>query len=153
LKGEKRGRTRRDLEKTEDTFSFSRDQSAQSTKDTQTTDRFELKNEAEKVAKTEMSINVGANAGFEYVGTGYKIVAGVTAGFAYNTQNSDTSKLANTFARDVVGKAVDNVQTRSVQSRTTTKTFESEETNTHRFDNSGPEGGHISGIYRWVDKV
>jgi hypothetical protein len=152
LKGERRSRTRRDLDKTEDVLSSSQEDSSQTTRDTQTTDRFELKNESEKIAKNELAVNVGASANFEYTGTGYKIVSSLTAGFAYNTSNTDTAKLSSTFAHDVVDKAVTNVQTRTASSRTTTKIFETEELNDHRFDNSGGPG-HISGIYRWVDKL
>jgi hypothetical protein len=47
LKGETKDRTHRRLEKTEESFSFSSDSTQESQKDTQTTDRFELKREEE----------------------------------------------------------------------------------------------------------
>ena len=44
------------------------------------------------------------------------------------------------------------IQTRIVQTRTTTTIFETEETNTHTFDNSAGQTQHVSGLYRWLDK-
>lgn len=151
LLSEHRSRVHRRLEKSEDSLTFASEQQSETTRDTQTTDRFELKREAEKVVKTDLGLNAGLSVNVSTEAPGYSVVANVTGGFAYARSATESLKLASTFARDVVDKAVSKVESRTSQSRTTVKTFETEETNRHQYDNR--EGtGHISGIYRWIDK-
>jgi hypothetical protein len=69
----------------------------------------------------------------------------------YKRDTSDQSKSSNSFARDVVSKAVSSVQKNVTEARSVTKIFENEEIQKHGFDNrQGKE--HVVGIYRWVDK-
>ncbi|GHO98569.1 hypothetical protein KSF_086170 [Reticulibacter mediterranei] len=149
LKGEIKDRTYRHLEKTEETFSFSSDSTQESQKDTQTTDRFELKREVENIVKTELS--VGANANVTYNYNSGAVIANVGANFSYKQDATDQTKLSNTFSREILAKAMERVQTRTTEQRSVTKIFETEETDKHGFNNV--EGkGHVSGIYRWLDK-
>jgi hypothetical protein len=152
LLGETKTRTHRHLEKTEEVFSYSSEQQEETQRDTQTTDRFELKRESENVMKNDINVNAGLSVNASYTGTGYTIQTGVTGGFAYTRSQSDVAKSAENFARDVVDKAVKRVQSRTSQQRSTTKLFEAEETNFHSFENKPPNTQHISGIYRWIDK-
>lgn len=148
MQGETRDRTHRRLEKTEDTFSYTSTSQQESTKDTQSTDRFEVKREAEQVVKTDLNVNANMRAQYD----NKVVLVAVGAGFAYNRSSSDQQKIAQNFSREVVDKAVTRVQTSTVQQRSTTKIFETEETNKQSFTNTNPDKGHISGIYRWVDK-
>jgi hypothetical protein len=152
LQGESKTRVHRRLEKTEDVFSYSSEQEQETQRDTQTTDRFEMKRETDSVLKSDTSVNAGLSLNISYEGTGYKILTGITGGFAYSRSQSDQTKTSTNFAREVVDKAVKRVQSRTSQQRTTTKLFETEEANTHTFENKLPGTGHISGIYRWIDK-
>ncbi|GAA0403185.1 hypothetical protein Acor_33610 [Acrocarpospora corrugata] len=63
LKGEARTRDHRRLEKTEDVFSFSDSRTQDVSKDTQSTERYEVKNETENVLK--QTLNVTANLTYE----------------------------------------------------------------------------------------
>ena len=151
LLGETKSRVHRHLEKTEDVFTLTSEQQEETTRDTQTTDRFEIKREAENVVKSDLNVTAGLNVNLNYQGTGYTIVSTVTGGLAYTRSQTEQAKVASNFARDVVDKAVKRVQSRVSQTRTTTTLFETEETNTHSFENkNGKE--HISGLYRWLDK-
>lgn len=145
MKGESKERTHRRLEKTEETFQFSSSTEEETSRDTQTTDRFELKREVEATLKTD--VNVNANANVQYKGT--MVLATVAGGFAYNRSDSSVEKVAQNFSREVVTKAVSRVQTRAAQERSLTKVFETEETNKHTL---ASKDAHVSGIYRWVDK-
>jgi len=147
LKGETKDRTHRRLEKTEESFSFSSDSTQESQKDTQTTDRFELKREVENVVKTELS--VGANANVTY--NNGVVIANVGASFSYKRDATETNKASGTFSQETLAKAMERVQTRTTEQRSVTKLFETEETNKHGFDNVKGKG-HVSGIYRWLDK-
>jgi len=148
LKGEHKDRTHRHLEKTEETFSVSTDYKESSQLDTQSTERFELKNEVENVVKTEL--NVGANASLTYKGNPM-IVATVSGNFGYKRTGTDTSKTSGSFWRETVNKAVQQVEKTTSERRSITKIFETEETNKHGFDNT-QGAGHVTGIYRWLDK-
>jgi hypothetical protein len=151
LLGETKSRVHRHLEKTEDVFTLTSEQQEETTRDTQTTDRFEIKREAENVVKSDINVTAGLNVNLTYQGTGYTIVSTVTGGVAYTRSQTEQEKVASNFARDVVDKAVKRVQSRVSQTHTTTTLFETEETNTHSFENKAGKT-HISGLYRWLDK-
>lgn len=151
LLGETKSRVHRHLEKTEDVFTLTSEQQEETTRDTQTTDRFEIKREAENVVKSDLNVTAGLNVNLSYQGTGYTIVSTVTGGLAFTRSQTEQAKVASNFARDVVDKAVKRVQSRVSQTRTRTTLFETEETNTHSFENKTGKG-HVSGLYRWLDK-
>ncbi|NEU10497.1 hypothetical protein GZH53_19380 [Flavihumibacter sp. R14] len=148
MKGEVKERSHRNLSKTDEVFSFSSEQSSEAQKDTQTTDRFELKREANSVIKSDLQVNAGANVTYN----GGTIVAGITAGMSYQTSSENSEKVASNFARDVIEKAVSKVQSKAAEQRSITKTFEIEEINKHSITNTLADAKHVSGIYRWVDK-
>jgi hypothetical protein len=151
LLGELKSKVHRQLEKSEEVLSFSSQQQNETSRDTQTTDRFEIKREAESLLKTDLAVNAGLNVNATYQGTGYTIVAGVTGGFAYTRSQTEQAKLSGNYAREVVDKAVKRVQSQVNQTRTTTTVLETEETNTHTLDNK--QGSkHVSGLYHWLDK-
>jgi hypothetical protein len=145
--GEVKVRSHRRLEKTEDVFSMASSSDSESSRDTQSTARFEVKREAEQVIKTDLAGSL--NATVTYAGS--PVTATATAGFSASHSEARTEKSSHNFAREVVSKAVDRVVAHTAQSRQITKTFETEERNEHTFTNVGGKG-HISGIYRWVDK-
>ncbi|MEV8597341.1 hypothetical protein [Streptomyces sp. NPDC052012] len=151
LRSEFKSRVHRRLDKSEDVLAYTSEQQSDSQQDTQTTDRFEVKREVEDVVKTDLSATAGLGVNVNYQGTGYNIVSSVTGGFAYARSATETAKIATSYARDVVDKAVSRIQNKVVRQRTTTRLFETEETNTHTYDNRKGEE-HISGLYRWLDK-
>ncbi|WP_433044900.1 hypothetical protein [Dactylosporangium sp. CS-033363] len=149
LKGETRLRDHRKLEKVEDVFSFTGTESAERTSESQSTERFEVKQEAEGVVRT--TLGVTANANLSYSNDAAHITASAGAGFAYNRNTEDHTKLAQSFARDVVAKAVSRIESRATTTRSVTRLTETEETNSQNFNNVKGDG-HISGMYRWIDK-
>lgn len=153
VKGERRSRDHRRLEKTEETFSFTDSRSEDTTHDHQSTERFEVKTEAEQVLRTALNVNATANSTLSYgnENTPVKVTASVGLGFAYNRASEDHQKTAHNFARDVVDKAVSRIESKTASTRSTTSLFETEEMNSQVFDNKDGKT-HVSGIYRWVDK-
>jgi hypothetical protein len=147
LENEHKSRTHRRLEKSEDTFSFSSDDRSETQRDTQSTDRFELKRETESVLNT--ALNVNAKASLTYNKS--PVVASVSGGVAYTRTGNDVAKTAANFARETVDKAVQRVESKVSQQRSSTRLLETEETNVHSIDNKGG-GGHLSGIYHWVNR-
>lgn len=147
MRRELKTRVHRRLEKSEDTFTFNSEQSRENQRDTQSSDRFELKREAESSINSVLNIN--ANASLTY--NGATVVASVSGGVAYSRTSNEVEKAAQNFARDVVDKAVTRVQNRVSEQRTSVRLLETEETNTHTFDNKDGTS-HVSGIYRWVER-
>ncbi len=147
LKGESKNRKHRILDRTEDIFTISTETNEETTKDTQTTERFELKKESEKTVQEQMSIQAGVTVSGSY-GT---VTFGAHGDFAYSTSTVESNKNSSNFAREVVDKSVSKIQKKTAEERTTKKLHEVEEINEHGFNNVGGTD-HISGIYRWVDK-
>lgn len=149
LAGETKKRLHRSLERNEDSFTAMSSSDSETTRDSQSTARFELKNEAEQALKTDIGVNAGAS--FTYKGSPV-VDASVTAGMTFASSRSIGEKTSRSFVNDVMAKATSRVQSRVSQSRSQSRLTESEETVSHEFTNS-PENGNISGVYRWLDKV
>lgn len=148
LQGESKERTHRKLDRSEATIYTMDEETVDTERDTQSTDRFDLKREAERTVKEDMSVKAGLNVSASY-GT---VVATATGDFAYSTSKQDTQKSSSNFAREVVDRSVTKVQTRTRTERTTKTLNEVEELNRHSLDNGQPSTGHVTGVYRWVDK-
>lgn len=149
LAGETKTRVHRLLERAEDTFSFSSSNDSESTKDSQSTGRFELKNEAEQTLKSDLGIN--ANTSFSYKGNPV-IDASITAGMTYANSKATSDKSSQNFVNEVIAKTTSRVQSKVSQQRSQVRLQETEETNTHTFTNTPPQD-NISGIYLWLEKV
>jgi hypothetical protein len=147
LKGESKVRDHRRLERSEDTFALTEAQGEETTRETQSTRRFEVKTEAEDVVRTTLGVTANANVSYN----GATVVASVGAGFSYNRASEDHTKSATNFARDVMDKAITRVESNTAAQRTSTRVFETEEKNRQVFDNVDGEH-HVSGMYRWIDK-
>jgi hypothetical protein len=148
LKGESKERTHRKLDRTETTLITSEEETKDTERDTQSTDRFELKREAENTLKEDL----GIKAGLTVTATYGPVVATATGDFAYSTSKQESEKSSSNFAREVVDRSVSKVQTKTKTERTTKTLNEVEEINKHSLNNSPPSTGHVTGIYRWVDK-
>jgi hypothetical protein len=149
LAGETKKRQHRSLERNEDSFTAMSSNDSETARDSQSTARFELKNEAEQTLKTDIGVNAGAS--FTYKGSPV-VDASVTAGMTFASSRSIGEKTSRSFVNEVMAKATSRVQSRVSQSRSQSRLTESEETVSHEFTNE-PDNGNISGVYRWLDKV
>lgn len=148
LKGESKERKHRNLNRTETTLFTSQEETKDIERDTQSTDRFELKRETDLTIKEDMSVKAGLTVTASYG----PVVATATGDFAYATSKQDSQKSSSNFARELVDRSVSKVQTKTKTERTTKTLNEVEETNTHGVINTDPAAKHVIGIYRWVDK-
>jgi hypothetical protein len=147
LRGEYKERKNRVLDRTEDIFTVTNETDEETTKDTQTTERFELKKESEKTVQEQMSIQAGVTVSGSYG----MVTFGAHGDFAYGTSSQESNKSSSNFAREVIDKSVSKIQKKTKEERTTKKFHEVEEINTHGIDNK-LQADHTIGIYRWVDK-
>lgn len=148
LKGEAKTRTHRKLDRTETTLFTSDEETTDTERDTQTTDRFELKREAENTIKEDTSVKAGLTVTASYG----PVVATASGEFAYAASKQDSVKTSANYAREVVDKSVHKVQTKTKTERTTKTLNEVEEINQHSLKNDDPTAANVTGIYRWVDK-
>lgn len=148
LMGENRERKFRRLERSEDTFTSTRERSEESQTEHQATDRFELKRDAEQALKQNLGLNVSGTVTYN----SKPVVATVSSGFSFQSAAEESSKTAETLAREAIAKSVARVSLRATEQRTSVRLHETEETNVQGF-NALQATQHISGIYRWVDKA
>lgn len=152
MKGEENTRSTQVTERSVDMISYSSDNRQTSSSERQSTDKFDIKQEAETVLKSQLDANANASTNITSDMGGYKIQTSIGAGFAYSNSSESTRKSANAFAREVMDKAVTAVERKTSQSRSTTTTHEVVEIDKNKYINTDPAAEHVSGIYRWLDK-
>lgn len=148
MSGELRERSFRKSSSTEtDLFQMTETEATTET-DTQSTQRFEL----EKASEATLNESLNLDAGASISGTYGPVTAQASFGLASTTSREQSQKQSSKFAQEVVSKATQKVrQLSSRQERVVTKVVVEDNT-LHSMANPA-NGGHISGIYRWVDKV
>lgn len=142
-------KTTRRSRKTEDTFISGSETETEKLTDTSTTERFEMNQEAASVIAKDM--HIGVQAGVHW-GSQNAFGGSVNADFATNTSSEDSNSQAVTHAKDVTERALDRVVQKIKEERTSKIIEEFSEEDTHGFDNRKGDT-HVSGVYRWVDKV
>lgn len=121
--------------------------------DTTSTDRNELQTEISNERNRETSIAAGASLGVSATTPGnVEINVDAYFDFASSTSSSMSNSSARSQAREVTSRAVEKVIEKVSRKRTSIMLKEFEANNRHGFDNRGGEE-HVSGVYRWVDKI
>lgn len=144
--------TRR-LRRTEDTTTTSKEQEIEKLTDTTSTDRFEMNQEVASVLSEQTSMGVHASFGANWGGGpagSYNLNTG--ADFANNTSTEESNNQAVTHAKEVTERALDRVVQKVKEERISKIIEEFEENSKHGFDNRKGDK-HVSGVYRWVDKI
>ncbi|NYA70103.1 hypothetical protein HZF10_04165 [Flavobacterium sp. MAH-1] len=142
--------TRR-MRRTENTTTSSTEKETEKLTDTTSTDRFEMNQEVASVIAEDTSIGAHASFSAEWdTGTKYGLQAG--ADFANNTSSEVSDSQAITHAKELTERALERVVTKVKEERVSKIIEEFEENNKHGFDNRKGDK-HVSGVFRWVDKV
>ncbi|MEC4004903.1 hypothetical protein OX283_009570 [Flavobacterium sp. SUN052] len=133
---------------TDTTNTTSSERESENLTDTTTTSRNEMHTEVAQVLHEDTQIDV--NAGYHWGANG--VGGSVGGNIAHNTSQDDSTNQAVTYAQDVTQRAMERVVTKT-KTEIITKVIESyKENNKHGFDNTkGDE--HVSGVYRWINKV
>lgn len=148
LKGETRRRSDKHSLTRDVTTVEESETTTETSTDLNTVDRFELKQETEKTLQEDLSISAGVNISAKYGAVNVDARTDV----AYNSSKLESSRQAQTQARDVTLRAASKV-TERVRRQLTTRVIETVERQDERtFDNSkGPD--NVSGVYQFVNKV
>lgn len=149
LSGESKVREHTTSVQTEEFFLTETEQEKEETKDLQSTERFELNEEAEQAIEERKKLTGEVTVSAKF-GPSYKVDASV--GAAYENSKKNSQKSASRFAREITETASFKVREKVKQQRSRRLIEEVRETNTHTFVNP-PENEPISGVYQFLDKV
>jgi len=152
LAKEYKEKTTRSLTRSEDTTEFESQSEAEHLSDTTSTSRHEMNNEIAQVLDEDRQINTGFNATtsgkigkFCFDASGY-------ADFSTGHSSSESNSTSKTYAEDLTRRALERLVQKTTIKRTSKILREFEESNKHGFDNREGEH-HVTGVYRWIDKV
>jgi hypothetical protein len=149
LKGETRKNTNKHALTNERTVVMETASTTETMTELSTSERFSLKREAEHTVKEDIHAKAGVSVSAKYGAAEFS----ANAGLDYSNSKTDSQKVASEYAKDVTSCASTKV-TESMRVQQTTHTLETfEENDDHSFDNTGPGGKNVSGIYQWVKKV
>ena len=148
LKGESKDRIHRRLDRRENILSIQTDKTEETERETQTTDRFELKQETDSTVQQDISVELGASVTGKYGMIEYS----ANGSFAFSQSTTESRRNSTNFAKDIIDRSLTKIQKRVKEERTSKNLHEIEETNTHGFTNKEGEK-HVSGVYHWVDKL
>lgn len=137
-------RTRR--QETTDTFSSETER--ENLTETTSTDRFEMNQEIASINSQDQSFNASAGIGFNKGG----FSSNASASFSNNISSEVSENQAITHAKEITERALDKVVQKIREERVSKIIEEYEESSSHGFDNRKGDK-HVSGVYRWVDKI
>ncbi|GGG23167.1 hypothetical protein GCM10011344_24880 [Dokdonia pacifica] len=153
LAREYKERSTRNLISSETTTETTSETETESLTDTTTSERNELSSEVSQVLNEDQSKDYGASAGVR--GNFGKKLSFFADGYfngASSSSSSNSNTTSQTYAEEVTTRALERVVQKVSRKRTSRILREFEETNKHGFDNTqGTE--HVTGVYRWVDKI
>lgn len=152
LAREYKERETRSLNSIESTTEETREREVENLNDTTTTERNEMQSEVASVLNEDQVNNYGVDGRVNGSFPSGTYSVGSFANISSSSATSDSNSQAQTYAKEVTERAMERIVQKISTKRTTRILREFEEKNTHGFDNTkGAE--HITGVYRWVDKI
>lgn len=149
LKSEVRERRFRTKTTTEVSTLTETEETEENEQDLSSAERFELQVETQNVINENSAREAGLTINASY---GPTVDATATLKQANTTAKQRSERVSSNFARETTSKAVSRVQKRTFERRFVKTVREIEESNLHSFDNATGTA-HISGVYRFVDKI
>jgi len=145
-------RSTRSLTSSEFTTETSEERERENLTDTTSTERNEMQSEVATVLNEDQSQSYGGNANVssEFGDTVFN--AGAFFDSASSSSSSDSNTHAQTYAQEVTERAMERIVQKTQTKRTSRILKEFEENTSHGFDNRKGEK-HVTGVYRWVDKI
>lgn len=143
----------RNLLKTEQSTELVSERTIENQNDTTTAERNELSSEIARIQENDKSFNI---SGSVTVSKDSKIFGSFAANTATGYDSSNSSSLSNNeaknYAKEITERALERIVQNTSEKRTYKIIKEFEENDKHGFDNRlGSQ--HVTGVYRWIDKV
>lgn len=130
------------------TTTTSNETEAEKLTDTTTATRYEMHTEVAQILNEDTQIGLGSTFNNQWTGGSVSL----SGNFAHNTSQEDSTNQATTYAQDITQRAMERVVSK-IKSEKISKVVESyKENNKHGFDNTKGDK-HVSGVYRWVNKI
>jgi len=143
----------RSLTRSETTTEDTTERETEDVSDTSSTDRYEMQSEASRVLQEDQNTQLGTSVMVTVGATGsYSVNMGASANFGMSSSATDSASLAESYAREITERVTQRITEKVSQKRTTRMLRETEETSKHGFDNRKGDK-HVTGVYRWVDKI
>lgn len=156
LAREYKERETRNLTRSELTTEETSERETENKTDTTTTERHEVQSEISLMLQEDESRNTALSAGVNGSFNYGPATLGFNASGSLNTSTSSSASSnfseSEAYAKEMTQKAVKRIVEKTTYKRTAKMLREYEEKNKHGFDNR--EGDkHVTGVYRWVDKI
>jgi hypothetical protein len=148
LMGEKKNRTHRALERTEEIFTTEREVTQEKKTELETAERFELNRETAETVKRDQQFGFGLSLSGKY-GPTVEFSSNLTASSTSSTE--DSMKSATRYGKDIMERSLERVVDRVRTEQVRKLLREQEETNLHELVNE--TGFNISGVYQFLEKV
>lgn len=142
----------RSLVSSEITTEQTRETEVENLTDTTSTERNELQSEVSSVIDQQNSQSHGTNASVSSSAWKVNFSAGTNFNNSSSSATSLSSSEAQNYAQEVTEQALERIVQKVSSKRTSRVLREFEENNKHGFDNTKGEK-HITGVYRWIDKI
>lgn len=149
LKGESKEREHKRTNIREETTVIESEHEELLEKDLQSTQRYEMQQEASLVTNEDTHFEAGVTVSASY---GPTVSVTANAGYETNYAQEESNRLASKYARDITERTASRIRDKIRQQRTIRTVTQTEETNKHSVNNEKGDR-HVVGIYRWVDKV
>lgn len=144
---EYKSRTTRRLRRSENTTTTSTESEREKLTDTASTEKNEMQEELSKLMQETKDFQI--NAGITWQGP---VQGHVDGSFAYHTSKEESNKLAKSISKELTMKATERILDKTREERIQKIVEEYSDENQHGVDNRQGDK-HISGVYRWVDKI
>jgi hypothetical protein len=148
MKGELKSKKHRKLDRSEVTTFEESERTEDTEKELQTTDRFELQDEASKTISEDTSVQAGVTVTASYGPVNIE----AHGEYSNNTATEESRTTSTNIAKEIISRSVQKIKARVLTRRSRIDVSEIEIINEHSFDNTKTGAEHINGIYRWVDK-
>jgi hypothetical protein len=148
LKGELKERLFKQTTETETTTVTETETRSLKERDTQTTDRFDHSDEGSRDTQLTVGVDGQVDTSGQYGPTHVDTHIGGRLDYSLH----DSNRHATQQAHESVARAITRVEQSVREARTVRTLTRTEETDDHTLNNvRGP--GHVTGVYRWVDKI
>ncbi|ELY49124.1 hypothetical protein [Natronorubrum bangense] len=149
LEGEHKERTHTKTTTSERTLFSETEIDATAENHLQTTERFDMERETDEVIAEQSRTSAGVTVSASY---GPSVEVDTNASYSRASSSEAANQAARAYSREVTEKAVERVKKRTLEKARELTRREIEELNRHGIDNADGSG-HVTGVYRFVDKV
>jgi hypothetical protein len=149
LKGESKTREHSTRRETEELTFRETETTKTEERELESTTRFEMTRETSATIKEDAALKAGLTLSGKY---GPAVDFSASAEGSVSRSKEEATKTAASFSQDVTERSANKITERVLERASLRVTNEVIEKNTHSLDNTSG-GGHISGVYQWVNKV